>query len=107
MITAAASKYTDTRPIATKDAGKMPGATVATTLYANAAEVPSPISVHMFGLRLMTDFTPRSKNGQPAHSTIGEASTSSIQLCVPISNHCSRCPAIASTVTITVNGSVQ
>ena len=32
MITAAASKYTDTRPIDTNDAGNTPGATVATTL---------------------------------------------------------------------------
>ena len=32
MITAAASKYTGTRPMVTKDAGKTPGATVATTL---------------------------------------------------------------------------
>ena len=32
MITAAASKYTATRPIETKEAGKTPGATVATTL---------------------------------------------------------------------------
>jgi hypothetical protein len=32
MITAAASKYTDTRPMETKFGGKAPGATVATTL---------------------------------------------------------------------------
>ena len=38
---------------------------------------------------------------------MGNVSTSSIKLCVAISNHCSRCPAIASTVTMTVNGSVQ
>jgi hypothetical protein len=32
MMTAAASKYTATRPMETKDAGKACGATVATTL---------------------------------------------------------------------------
>ncbi len=32
MITAAASKYTATRPIDRNDAGNRPGATVATTL---------------------------------------------------------------------------
>ncbi|MCY1372440.1 hypothetical protein D9M69_596450 [compost metagenome] len=61
----------------------------------------------MFGLRFATDCTARTKNGQPAHSTIGTLSTSSIQLCVPISNHCRRWPAMASTVTATLSGSVQ
>ena len=33
------------------------------------------ISVNMLRLRLMSDAQPRSKNGQPAHSTTGVAST--------------------------------
>ena len=33
--------------------------------------MPMPISVHMFGLRVMTDCAQRRKNGQPAHSTTG------------------------------------
>ena len=61
----------------------------------------------MFGLRLITDCAPRTKKGQPAHSAIGSVSTSSIQLCVAMSNQPSRWPSIASTVTITVKGSVH
>ena len=37
------------------------------------------ISVHMFGLRLTIELQPRRKNGQPAQSTTGVASTSSSQ----------------------------
>ncbi|MNN32966.1 hypothetical protein D3C81_1467030 [compost metagenome] len=38
-----------------------------------------PISVHMLGLRLPMDCAHRCRNGQPAHSTTGVASASSIQ----------------------------
>ena len=61
----------------------------------------------MFGLRLTIDCAPRTKNGQPAQSTTGSDSTSSIQLCVAMSNQPSRWPNIASTVTTTVSGSVH
>ncbi len=68
---AAASKYTATRPCSRNDSGKRSGATVATTLYPNAAPTPVPISVHMFGLRLAMDCAHRWKNGQAAHRTTG------------------------------------
>jgi hypothetical protein len=87
MMTTAASKYTATRPIETNESGNTPGATVATTLYTNAEPVPIPISVHMLGLRFAIDWAPRTKNGQPAHRTTGTDKTSSIQLCVAMSNH--------------------
>ncbi len=61
----------------------------------------------MFGLRFTIDCAPRTKNGQPAQSTTGSASTSSIQLCIAMSNQPSRWPNIASTVTTTVSGRVH
>ncbi|MCY1382350.1 hypothetical protein D9M69_703660 [compost metagenome] len=61
----------------------------------------------MLGLRFTTDCTPRTKNGQPAHSTMGTVSTSSIQLWVAISNQPRLWPDIASTVTTTVSGRVH
>ena len=54
----------------------MPGATVATTLNSQATPVPIAISVNMFRFMVRTDVQPRSKNGQPPHSTTGVASTS-------------------------------
>ncbi len=38
-----------------------------------------PMSVNMFRLRLITDLTPRTKNGQPAHRMTGVPSASSTQ----------------------------
>ncbi len=61
----------------------------------------------MFGLRLMTDCTPRTKNGQPAHSTTGSDKASSIQLCVAMSNQPRSWPNMASTVSTTVSGKVH
>ncbi len=61
----------------------------------------------MFGLRFNTDCTPRTKNGQPAHSTTGADRTSSTQLCVPIGNSPRRWPNMASKVTMTVRGRVH
>ena len=78
-MTAAGSKYTATAPFMRKESGKSPGASVATTLKPYAAPTPSAISVNMFRWRLTTDAQPRSKNGQPPHSTTGVASASSIQ----------------------------
>jgi hypothetical protein len=49
---------------------------VATKLYRKAAPVPSAISVNMFGLRFPIDCQPRTKNGQPPHTTTGAASAS-------------------------------
>ena len=54
----------------------MPGATVATTLNSQATPVPIAIRVNMFSFIVRTDVQPRSKNGQPAHSTTGVARTS-------------------------------
>ena len=74
-MTAAASKYTATAPSCPrKAAGKMPGARVATTLYTQATPVPIAIRVNMLRLRVTSDCQPRTKNGQPAHSTTGVAS---------------------------------
>ena len=41
------------------------------------------ISVNILRLRLTTDLTPRTKNGQPDHRTTGVASTSSAQAAIP------------------------
>jgi hypothetical protein len=41
--------------------------------------VPSAISVNMLSLRVTSDRQPRTKNGQPAQSTTGVASTSCSQ----------------------------
>ena len=60
--------------------GKMPGATVATTLNSHATPVPIAIRVNMFRLRVRTEAQPRTKNGHPPHSTTGVARTSWIQL---------------------------
>ncbi len=66
-----------------------------------------PMSVHMLGLRLRIDCTPRTRNGQPAHRTTGVVSASSIQLCRG-KPPCTRVwPNIASSVAITVSGSVH
>lgn len=73
----------------------------------NAAEVPKPINVHIFGRLLTTQAKARWMNGQPAQNTMGNVSTSSIQLCVAIANRCNRWPSIASTATATVNGNVH
>jgi len=61
----------------------------------------------MLGLRWAIDRTPRTKKGAPAQSTIGSVSASSIQLCRAMSNQPKRWPNMASTVTITVKGSVH
>jgi hypothetical protein len=53
--------------------------TVATTLASHAVPVPSAIRVNMLSERRSTDCTPRTKNGQPAHSTTGVANSSSSQ----------------------------
>ncbi len=58
----------------------MPGATVATTLYAKATPTPIAIKVNMLRLRVTTDCQPLTKNGQPAQRTTGVAKTSWIQL---------------------------
>ena len=79
-MTAAASKYTGTCPIASRTvAGKRPGATTATTLSPKATATPSPMSVNMLRRRVTSERHARSKNGQPAHKHTGVASASSIQ----------------------------
>ena len=62
------------------DAGNSPGASVATTLKPKAAPTPSAISVNMFRWRFTTDAQPRTKNGQPPHSTTGVASANCVQV---------------------------
>src|SRR5258708_12402520 len=61
-----------------KEAGKICGKKVATTLSRYAVAVPNPISVNMFGLRLTTEDQKRSKKGQPPQRTTGVASRNSI-----------------------------
>jgi len=58
--------------------GNSCGASTATTENRYAAATPSPISVHILGDRLRSDATNRCQNGHAAHSTTGEASSSSI-----------------------------
>ena len=65
------------------------------------------MSVHILGLRCVTDCAARAKNGQPAHNTTGKDKTNSIQLWVAISNHSNRWPNIARVVTTTVRGKVH
>ena len=60
-----------------KDAGKICGNRVATTLKRYATPVPMAISVNMLVLRFTSDAHPRWKNGQPPHSTTGVARMSS------------------------------
>ena len=66
-----------------------------------------PINVHMFGLRLRMESIQRTKNGQPAHSTTGVASTTSIHDIAEGANGMNRWPPIASTTPIAVSGSVH
>src|SRR5712692_10763537 len=61
-----------------KEAGKICGKKVATTLSRYAAPVPNPISVNIFGLRLTSEDQKRSKNGQPPQRTTGVARKNSI-----------------------------
>ena len=78
-MTAAASKYIGTTPISLNtERGKMPGATVATTLYPQATSTPRLIRVNMLRLRVASDCTPRTWNTQPPHSATGVARASSI-----------------------------
>ncbi len=68
--------------------------------------MPSAISVNMLRLRVTIDFQPRTKNGQPAHSTTGVASASCSQFesCWPRSMWRSvRCPPISSATTGTAS----
>ena len=64
-------------------------------------------SVHMFGLRLITDCNAAHEERQPAQRTTGADSTSSTQLCVATSKTCSRWPSIASAATASVSGRVH
>ncbi|MGY3440277.1 hypothetical protein ACVW17_000278 [Bradyrhizobium sp. USDA 4473] len=50
--------------------------------------MPIAISVNMLRLRVTTDCQPRAKNGAPAHSTTGVASTNEIQFDQPIGTRC-------------------
>src|SRR3546814_5549673 len=60
----------------------------------------------MLGLRLRTDCTQRSRNGQPAQSTTGVLNTSSSQVRVSVGSVGKYWPNIASTRTIRVSGNV-
>ena len=53
---------------------------MANRLYSQAAPVPMAIRVNMFRLRRKMEFQPRWKNGHPAHSTTGVASSNCTQL---------------------------
>ena len=72
--------------------------------------VPSAISVNMLRLRVTSDCKPRTKNGQPAHSTTGVASANWIRFdvacgtkpCAPV-----RCAPISSAKTGTVSASAD
>ena len=86
----------------------MPGATVATTLYAYAAPTPRPISVHMFGFPVRIESMQRRKNGAAAHNTTGVASTSSNHVRTVLETAgARRCPAMPEIATRIVSGSVH
>ncbi|MEZ4233680.1 MAG: hypothetical protein R3B89_31170 [Polyangiaceae bacterium] len=77
MITAADSMQTGSIPCSSlSEEGKSEGATVASALNTNAEPVPRAISVNMLRCRDDTLCQPRLKNGAPAQSTTGAASTS-------------------------------
>src|SRR5258708_38491286 len=61
-----------------KEAGKICGKKVATTLSRYAVPVPRPISVNIFGLRLTSEDQNRSKKGQPPQRTTGVARKNSM-----------------------------
>ena len=60
----------------------------------------------MFRFRVRTDAIPRTKNGQPAHSTTGVASASSTQLRVVASRPSHWWPNMARVSTMSVAGKV-
>ncbi len=72
-----------------------------------AAPTPVPISVHMLGLRFAIDCAQRWKNGQPAHSTTGAVSASSIQVRTMGDTALTPCPNIATASTRIDSGSVH
>jgi hypothetical protein len=80
MMTTAASKYTATRPIATNDSGNTPGHRGTNAVDEGRGRSQAD-QVHMFGLRWTIDCQPRTKNGQPVHSTTGSDSTRSALPC--------------------------
>ena len=49
---------------------------MATTLNNHATPVPIAIKVNMLSFMVRTETAPRTKKGQPAHSTTGVASAS-------------------------------
>jgi hypothetical protein len=60
-----------------KAAGKAAGgSTVATALKSQAAAVPRPMRVNMLRRQVRMETQPRSKKGQPPHSTTGVESPS-------------------------------
>src|SRR5712692_7796312 len=61
-----------------KEAGKICGKNVATTLSRYAAPVPRPISVNILGLRLTSEDQKHSKKGQPPQRTTGVARRNSM-----------------------------
>jgi hypothetical protein len=81
-----------------KAAGNTPGSRVAIMLYDQATPVPMAIRVNMLRLRLTSDAQPRSKNGQPAQSTTGVASSICTQFETAGLNSirlCEMCPLIS------------
>ncbi len=109
VIAAAASKYTAGIPsISRNDAGKIPGARVAATLYAYAAPVPSAMRVNMLVERLTTELQPRWKKGHPPQSTTGVASSNSIHGSQPPGSACcTGIPGNMSAIAIPSSGSVS
>ena len=60
-------------------AGNKPGNSSPTVLYTQATPTPKAISENMLRLRFSTDCQPRTKNGQPPHSTTGVDNANSNQ----------------------------
>src|SRR5215471_10808410 len=91
------------------DSGKMPGATVATTLYPYATPVPSPMRVNMLGLRFTSEVQKRWKNGRPPQMTTGVESRNSNQGDAIPDTDAGRMPrpGIISYIATTNNGTVR
>ena len=85
-MTTDVSKYVSTTPCTRNPAGNACGTIVPATLKPYAAPTPSAISVNMFEWRVTIELHPRTKNGQPAHSTTGVLKINPIQLVTDMSS---------------------
>src|ERR1035437_6825807 len=85
--------------------GKIPGSSIAITLYVHATPTPNEIKVNILRLRLTTDAQPRWKIGQPPQITTGVASANSSHCNTVIETESGiNCGARSDTIAITNTG---